>query len=297
MSSSASCRSRATGLWPLWRPRQSSFKEPSMFPRSAPRILLACCVTLTFVAPALAQAGETMTDSLRRLFENIPTIRLADTLDKSGVIVMDGEGSVRVRPDAARIRVGVVTESASANEVAQENATRMSSVVEAIKKAVGDSAPSVEIRTEAVSLAPIYSADQGASGRPQKITGYRATNDVRVLVRDLEKRSALVPSIIEQANTAGANEISGPEFLVCNDAKPLVEARVNAVENARTKAETYAKALNVRLGRVLTVTELERGHRPMPMMARAKADMPPPIETGTNEIIARVTVIWELKQD
>lgn len=102
-------------------------------------------------------------------------------------------------------------------------------------------------------------------------------------------------AIIEQANQIGANEISGPEFLVFNDAKPLVEARVNAIEDARTKAETYAKALNVRLGRVIAVTEPERGHRPMPMMAQAEAA--PPIETGTNEIVARVTIVWELKQD
>src|SRR5829696_216946 len=121
---------------------------------------------------------------------------------------------------------------------------------------------------------------------------------VFVWVRDLHQRSPeLLAAIVEQANKVGANEISGPEFLLFNDAKPLVEARVNAIDDARKKAETYAKALNVRLGRVLTVTELERGHRPMPMMARAQADMPPPIETGTNEIIARVTVMWELKQD
>ena len=48
---------------------------------------------------------------------------------------MDGEGIVRVRPDAARIRVGVVSEGASPTEVAQENATRMTFVVDAVKKA------------------------------------------------------------------------------------------------------------------------------------------------------------------
>jgi uncharacterized protein len=103
---------------------------------------------------------------------------------------------------------------------------------------------------------------------------------------------------LEKANKAGANEISGPEFLLFNDAKPLIEARVNAIEDARTKAETYAKALNVRLGRVLTVVEAERGHGPMPMMARAVSqEGSPPIETGTNEVAARVTVLWELKQE
>jgi len=156
----------------------------------------------------------------------------------------------------------------------------------------------VEIRTDMVSLAPVYSADQGGSLSPQKIAGYRGTNEVRVLVRDLEQRTALLTSLIQQANTAGANEISGPEFLVL-DTKPLVEARVNAVEDARVKAETYARALNVRLGRVLAVTEGERKHRPMPMMSRAAPDRNwvPPIERGTNELSAQVIVMWELKQD
>ena len=213
---------------------------------------------------------------------------------------MEGEGIVRIRPDAARIRVGVVSEGASPTEVAQENATRMSSVVDAVKKSVGEPALSsgtVEIRTDAATLTPIY-ADRGS--HPAALNGYRANNSLRVLIRELDQRSpGFLGAIIEQANKVGANEISGPEFLVFNDAKPLVEARVNAIEDARTKAETYAKALNVRLGRVIAVKELERSHGPMPMMARSasQADAAPPIETGTNEIVARVTVVWELKQD
>jgi len=213
---------------------------------------------------------------------------------------MDGEGIVRIRPDAARIRVGVVSEGASPTEVAQENATRMSSVVDAVKKSVGEPALSsgtVEIRTDAATLTPIY-ADRGS--HPAALNGYRANNTLRILVRELDqRRPGFLGAIIEQANQIGANEISGPEFLVFNDAKPLVEARVNAIEDARTKAETYAKALNVRLGRVIAVTEPERGHRPMPMMARSasQAEAAPPVETGTNEIVARVTVVWELKQD
>ncbi len=143
-----------------------------------------------------------------------------------------------------------------------------------------------------MTLTPIY-ADRGSSPTKPTVNGYRANNTLRILVRELDQRSpGFLGAIIEQA-------ISGPEFLVFNDAKPLVEARVNAIEDARTKAETYAKALNVRLGRVIAVTEPERGHSPMPMMARSasQAEAAPPVETGTNEIVARVTVVWELKQD
>jgi uncharacterized protein len=268
------------------------------------RLVLVSSLGLFHAAPALAQSPETMPEALRKLLESIPTPRLPDSLvARTGVIAMDGEGSVRVRPDTARIRVGVVNEGASPSEVAQENARRMSAVVDAVKKAIGEPALSsgtVEVRTDAVTLTPIYAPDQGSHPRRSVVSGYRATNKVRISVRDLEQRSpGFLGTIVEQANKVGANEISGPEFLVLNDAKPLVEVRVNAIEDARTKAETYAKALNVRLGRVLAVTELERGHRPMPMMARATSatDAAPPIETGTNEITARVTVTWELKQD
>ena len=269
------------------------------------RLILIFGLALYHPASALAQSSsETMPEALRRLFESIPAPRLPDSLGfaKAGAIAMDGEGIVRVRPDAARIRVGVLSQGASPTEVAQENATRMSSVVDAVKKAVGEAALSsgtVEVRTDAVTLTPIY-ADRSSNPAKPTVSGYRANNNLRILVRELDQRGpGFLGAIIEQANKVGANEISGPEFLVFNDAKPLVEARVNAIEDARTKAETYAKALNVRLGRVIAVMEPERGHRPMPMMARSasQADVAPPIETGTNEIVARVTVVWELRQD
>jgi uncharacterized protein len=269
------------------------------------RLILICGLALYHPASALAQSSDTVPEALRRLFESIPAPRLPDSLGfatRAGAIAMDGEGIVRVRPDAARIRVGVLSEGASPTEVAQENATRMSSVVDAVKKAVGEPALSsgtVEVRTDAVILTPIY-ADRSSHPAKPTVSGYRANNTLRILVRELDQRGpGFLGAIIEQANKVGANEISGPEFLVFNDAKPFVEARVNAIEDARTKAETYVKALNVRLGRVIAVTEPERGHRPMPMLARSasQAEAAPPIETGTNEIVARVTIVWELKQD
>ena len=263
-----------------------------------------CCLALVGTLPATAQPQDTMPETLRRLLDIIPTPRLSETLGlpRPGVIAMDGEGSVRVRPDAARIRIGLTNEGVSATEVAQQNASRMSAVVDAIKKVAGEPALTsglVEVRTDAVTLTPVYAHEQPAPrGRPG-VSSYRARNTVRVSVRDLEQRGpGFLGSMIEEANKAGANEISGPEFLVHNDAKPKVEARVNAIEDARIKAETYARALNARLGRVLTVTEADGAGRPTPMMARAAApSAAPPIEAGTNEIAARVSVTWELKQD
>jgi uncharacterized protein YggE len=185
------------------------------------RLVLICCLSPSQAIPALAQSSDTMPEALRRLFESLPTPRLPDSLGfpRAGVVAMDGEGSVRVRPDAARLRVGVVSEGASPTEVARENAIRMNSVIQAIKTAVGEPALSngtVELRTEVVTLTPMYAADQGLPRGRSVVNGYRANNSVRISVRDLHQRSPeFLAAIVEQANKAGANEISGPEFLVC----------------------------------------------------------------------------------
>lgn len=254
-------------------------------------------------APAQAQSGaEGMADTFRRFIESIPTPRL-EALARPGTIAMEGEGSVRVRPDTARIRVGVASEGASAAEVAQENARRMGAVLDAVKAAAGEAAlasRAVELRTENVAVTPLYAIEPPGGARRPAIRGYRAQNGVAVTLREFDKREpGFLGVLIEAATKAGANEVFGPEFTVRDDAKPLVEARVAAIDNARVKAETYAKALNVRLGRVLSVTEGERTVRPMPMAARAAgpAEAAPPVEAGTNEVAARVTVVWELKQE
>src|SRR5215203_4349664 len=157
-----------------------------------PRLVLICGLAMYHPAPVLAQSQDTMPEVLRRLFDNIPTPRLSDSLGfaRASVIAMDGEGTVRVRPDAARIRVGVFSEGASPTEVAQENSTRMSSVVDAVKKAVGEPALSsgtVEVRTDAVTLTPIY-ADRGSHPTKPTVSGYRANNNLRILVRELDQR-------------------------------------------------------------------------------------------------------------
>lgn len=272
----------------------------------APRprfLLLTFPLSLAAAAPAQAQSGaEGMAESFRRFIESIPTPRL-EALARPGTMAMEGEGSVRVRPDTATIRVGVASEGVSAAEVAQDNARRMGAVLDAVKAAAGEAAlasRAVELRTEMVTVTPLYAMEPPSGARRPAIRGYRAQNGVAVTVREFDKREpGFLGTLIEAATKAGANEVFGPEFIVRDDAKPLVEARVAAIDNARVKAETYAKALNVRLGRVLSVTEGERAVRPMAMAARAAgpAEAAPPIEAGTNEVAARVTVLWEIRQE
>ena len=66
------------------------------------RLILICGLAMYQPAAVLAQSSDKVPEALRRLSESIPAPRLPDSLGfaKAGVITMDGEGIVRIRPDA-----------------------------------------------------------------------------------------------------------------------------------------------------------------------------------------------------
>ena len=178
----------------------------------------------------------------------------------------------------------------------------MTTVLAALRTEIGEpalTAGEAELRTDIVRLSPVYAQARDGSQAP-RIEAYRATNTVTVTIRDFAKRDQrFVGTLIEHATQGGANEINGPHFTVEKDAKPFIEARVNAVDDARVRAETYAKALGVKLGRVLIITEAENESGPVPMMARSETALSgaPAIEAGTNNIKSRVRVVWEIRQE
>jgi uncharacterized protein YggE len=267
------------------------------------RTIFAVILAALIPATAAAQSGYDG-DTFRRFFEGLSSPRLNEVFgtSKTGVVAMEGEATVRARPDAVQLRVGVTAQAATPTVAASDNAQRMNAVLDALKAGLGEpalAAGEAELRTATVRLSPIYAQPRDGS-QAARIEAYRATNAVTLTVRDFGKRDpGFIGSLIERATQAGANEIAGPHFLVEKDAKPLTEARVNAVDDARSKAETYAKALGVKLGRVLIITEAGDEPAPVPMMARSDiaATVAPPIEPGTNEIKSRVRVVWEIRQE
>jgi uncharacterized protein len=266
-------------------------------------ILAVIFAALLFPAPAAAQSGYDA-ETFRRFFEGLSAPRLNDIVgtSKTSVIAMDGEATVRARPDTVQLRIGITAQAATPTGASSENAQRMNGVFDALKTGIGEpalTAGEAELRTAMVRLSPVYAQLRDGSQAPQ-IEAYRAMNAVTVTIRNFTQRDpGFVGSLIEKATQAGANEVAGPHFLVEKDAKPLTEARVNAVDDARAKAETYAKALGVKLGRVLIITETGDEPGTMPMMARSEgaAAAAPPVEPGTNEIKSRVRVVWEIRQE
>jgi uncharacterized protein YggE len=208
----------------------------------------------------------------------------ADDKDEIRSITVTASGQVAAEPDQARITSGVTTEAATAAEALAGNSEAMKKVIASLKESgVGPE----DIQTTSFQVSPRYTRPR--KGEVREIDGYRVTNQVEVVVRDLDK----LGEILDQLVTSGANEMRGLTFEVSKAETLRDEARKEAVANARRRAELYAEAAGAEVGKVLTIQE--GGVAAPRPMARAMKMEAVPIERGTQMLAASVTITWALK--
>src|SRR5262249_27364054 len=185
-------------------------------------------------------------------------------------------------PDAAVIRLGVSSQDKTAREASESNAKQMTAVLAAIKDSgIADR----DVQTSRLSLQPQY--DPNKAG-PPRLTGFQASNQVTVKIRDIDR----LPGLVDRAIAAGANEMSGIEFVVSEQSKLLDHARDDAIADAHRKAELYAKAAGAKLGRVVAISEEGSTPPPRPMQAMRAAAVP--VAPGEQTLRAVVTVSYDL---
>ncbi|WP_419825225.1 SIMPL domain-containing protein [Sphingomonas sp.] len=198
------------------------------------------------------------------------------------------EGEVRRAPDIATVTAGVVTQAPTAAAAMAENARRMAAAATALRRAgVADR----DVRTASLSLQPQY---RYADGQPPAITGYQASNQLAVTLRDIGRAGAVLDALVGQ----GVNQISGPDFAVEHPDTALDEARGQALAAARARANLYAKAAGLSVARIVAISE-GGGYdptppRPMMMMARAEK-APTMLAPGEEKIGVTLNVTFELR--
>jgi uncharacterized protein len=201
-----------------------------------------------------------------------------------GRIVVPGHGAVRVEPNVADVRLGVLTVRPTAGEARAAAASAMEAVVGALRD--GGVEPR-DLRTNLLSL----DAVRDYSGGSQRITGYQLSNSVEATIRSIDRAGFL----IDAALAAGATSLDGLTFRLDDPTDALAEARRLAVADARRRAETLAGEAGVALGQVAAIVE-GGDHAPGPprpvalFRAKAEADASTPVEAGTSELAIDVTV-------
>ncbi len=198
------------------------------------------------------------------------------------------EGEVSRAPDLATISAGVVTAAASASAAMRANAGQMTAAIAALKRAgVADR----DIRTASLNLSPQY---RYVDNQPPVLTGYQASNQVAVRFRDIARAGAILDTLVGQ----GVNQINGPDFSVDQPDAALDEARSLAIAKARARAELYARATNMRVKRIVSISEAggySPPPRPMMAMAMREKAADTPIAAGEQKLGVSVSVTFELE--
>lgn len=205
-------------------------------------------------------------------------------------ISVTAEGAVAVKPDMARISIGVVTRAVTAAEALAANSRRMTQLFEALEAA---GVERKDMATSSLSLYPIRKQSKRDSDEGPRIEGFQASNNLSVTSRDLSKLGALLDALAR----AGANNMGGIGFDVSDREALTDKARRDAVAKARSRAELYADAAGVKLGEVLRIDEtggnFQARHLGEARMAAAAAPAVP-IAEGEIRITAGVSIVYAL---
>jgi uncharacterized protein YggE len=199
-------------------------------------------------------------------------------------ITVTGEASIDLPPDLALIRAGVITQGKTAREASDANAKLMNAVMAAVKES---GILDADAQTSRLSLQPLYDPNRTPQAR---ITGFQASNQLALKLRDVNK----IAETLDRLIAVGANDIGGISFELSNPSKALDQVRGDAIADARRKAEIYAKAAGVTLGRPLTIAE-DGATPPQPMVMRSAAPgSAMAIAPGEKTLRLNVTVSFEI---
>lgn len=228
--------------------------------RALSAICLSAALALPFAAPVAAQDAP------------------------APLITVTGEGVVEAAPDIATLMIGVTTQGETAAGALASNSAALEAVLARLT-ATGIDAR--DLQTSNLSLNPNWTGYDNAT---PTISGYVASNMLTVRVRALET----LGSVLDAAVTDGANTLSGLSFGLADPEPVLNEARKEAVEDARGRAEVLARAAGVTLGKIVSISEGGNVSVPVPMFRQDAASASVPVAGGELGMTAMVTISFEI---
>ena len=168
----------------------------------------------------------------------LPAIALAETAAQGATITVSGSAFVTLKADYAQVSVGVSTSAKTVDEATQQNSEAIHTVIEALK-AAGVKEDDIATSNYSVHAEYDYSSLGG-----QKLSGYNVTNQLNVIIRDMDH----IGATLDKATAAGANNIYNIQFLSTKADAAQDEAIAYAVQDAMRRARLLAEAAGLQLG-------------------------------------------------
>jgi uncharacterized protein len=157
-------------------------------------------------------------------------------------VTVHGTATVKAKPDLARIRFSVVRQERTPSQAFAEVTEAVGAVHQVLRQ---HGVPDEAIEQAQLSLRSVQEYQK-------PVDAYRCESPFVITHGDLDDVQPLVVDVV----AAGAGQIDGLDFDVADKAELHAEARRQAVDAARRKAELYAEAAGVRLGEVLHIDDI-----------------------------------------
>ena len=204
--------------------------------------------------------------------------------DNPRQVTVVGSGHVQGVPDTLTADVGVEFLARDVTAAMDQTNTRQQAVIDALTKAGLDHK---DISTTDVGLQPQYDNAGGA------ITGYRASNSIRVKIHPADAASRLLAVIV---GTGGdATRINSVSYSTADDSQLVKDARARAFEDAKNRASQYAQLSGLGLGKVIAISETSGAATSTVAPAPKMMPSAVPLEPGQQTVSFSVTAIWELR--
>ncbi len=169
----------------------------------------------------------------------------ASQLEQKANIKVVGSGEALGQPDEAQVTVGVETFAPEVNDATAENEATIEAILTVLEE--------TGIKTEDIQTSnySLWAEQKYGDNGPEGIAGYRVSNQVSVMIRDINK----VSDVLTAVTSAGANSIYGVQFSVADPVALQAEAREKALDDARQRAESLAQLSGLTLGGIEAIEE------------------------------------------
>lgn len=181
---------------------------------------------------------------------------------KDGIAV-NGDGKVYAAPDTLIANVGITENAATTKEALTNTNNKVKQIIEI---AVAEWVDQKDIQTTNVSMYPHYNYINGNS----EIDGYDSTQNLSIKIKKLDT----VATILDKLSAVDGLQIQSTSYDIENKEKVYEQARELAYKKAQSKAEQLADLAWVRLGKVISITDMsmDTSYPPVyPMYARNQA--------------------------
>lgn len=235
------------------------------------------------LVPARLTQAEPLDDQGALLSEKARTLTIRVTSTRSGV------------PDGLTFSVGTSEIAPTAQDALKASSVSMTKMLAFLRE---QNISQNKLQTSELRLSPRYAepgrygiSSQTQEGELPKVIGYEASQEVSVTLTD----TTGLGSLLDGLTALGGTRISSPQFFVSKPEPIRDVARQDGILEAQRRALLYAQAAHVKLGRLLSLSELPSDPSPRPFAAfAARSDGAAPLALGELTFDVSVEMVWEI---